>query len=111
MTSSKPTQVSAYFVLVGGVGETLLKSVSGGALAVVESSEECAVGQKINITGELILKDCKGEIKNELVTHLVEADNVNSTLKASGQAATIDGSANVSLSGAHVGLKWSGIPG
>jgi len=100
-------------VLVGGVGETLIKAAEEAKpLAVVESSVECAVGQKINITGELILKDCelfegKSAISHEQVTHLVEADNVNSTLKASGQKATIDGSATVETTG---GLSWSGLP-
>jgi len=97
-------------VLVAGVGELLVKPKVEGALAVVESSAECAVGQKINVTGELVLKDGEGKITSELVTHLVEADNVAGTLKASGQKATIDGSANVSLAGTHEGLKWSGIP-
>lgn len=97
-------------VLVSGVGETLIKSVSGGNLATIESAEECPVGQKINITGELFLKDGEGKVATELVSHLVEADNVAGTLKASGQAATIDGSANASLEGVHAGLKWSGLP-
>jgi len=97
--------------LVGGEGETKITSVSGGPLAVVESSEECAVGLKINIAGTLILKDCQKAIGTELVDHLVEMDNVNSTLTASGQVATIDGSILVALKGAHEGLKWSGIPG
>lgn len=99
-------------VLVGGVGETLIKPAAGAEkpLAVVESTEECAVGQKISITGEIIDKDCEGKIKEELVTHLIEADNVNSTMKAAGQKATLDGSFNVALAGEHAGLKWSGQP-
>lgn len=99
-------------VLAGGVGEMLIRAAAGieKPLMVIESTEECAVGQKINITGELLLKEGSGKITEELVTHLIEADNVNGTLKASGQAATIDGSINFSLKGAHSGLKWSGSP-
>jgi hypothetical protein len=98
-------------VLVGGIGEVLVKAKEEGkSLVVVESSVECPVGQKINVTGELFLKDGEGKITSELVTHLVQADNSAGTLKASGQTATIDGSANISLAAPHEGLKWSGIP-
>jgi len=103
--------VLGLLVLVGGVGEILIKpSKEGGPLVVIESSAECAVGQKMTITGEIYLKDCQGKIKDELVTHLLEPDNVNSTVKISGQATVYDGSLNVTLTGAHNGLKWSGQP-
>jgi len=96
-------------VLIGPVGETLIKAAEAGKpLAVVESSVECAVGQKINITGELIVKDCgTGKVTEEKAVHLIEADNVHGSLKASGQAATIDGSANVETTGS---LSWNGLP-
>jgi len=99
-------------LVLENVPEVLIKPDVEGPLAVVESSAECAVGQKINITGEIILKDCEGsKLTAEQVTHLVEVDNFHSKLKASGQAASIDGSANVSLSGVpHEGLSWSGLP-
>jgi len=98
-------------VLAGGVGEILLKAAKEGSpVATIESSEECSAAQKINITGELFLKDCENRITQELVTHLFEADNTTSTLKASGQNTTLDGSINLSLGGEHMGLKWSGLP-
>lgn len=97
-------------VLVGGVGEALIKPATGGTLATFETNEECLIGEKISITGELLLKDSAGQIKVELVTHLVEADNTAGTLQANGQTATIDGSVNLSLSGLHIGLKWNGLP-
>lgn len=104
--------VVGLLVLVGGVGEILLRAAAGAekSIGVIESSEECAAGQKMNITGELLLKDCQGKIKEELVTHLFEADNTASTLKASGQSTTLDGSINLSLGGEHAGLQWSGLP-
>lgn len=105
----KSNKGKGLLILVGGVGETEIKA-NTEPLATIESTEECAVGQKIKIEGKLVLKDCQGKIKEELATHLVEVDNTASTLKASGQAATIDGSANVTLSGVHEGLKWSGQP-
>ena len=97
-------------VLIGGVTELLIKAqVAGQSLVLLESSEECAIGQKISITGELLFKDCTGQFATELMTHLMEADNIHSTLKFAGQAGTTDGSANVTLDGAHSGLKWSAL--
>lgn len=98
-----------------GVGtnvETLVwikADVAGQNLVDIETSEECAVGQKIPITGELVLRDLGG-ISTSLVTHLFEESPL-STLKASGQKAILDGAGNASLTGAHNGLTWSGIPG
>lgn len=97
-------------VLIGGVGEVLMKAAKVTAdIATIESTEECAVGQKVLIKGELYLKDCEGKIKEERGLHLFEADNVAGTLTAGGNAVTLDGSANVSLGGTHKGL-WSGLP-
>lgn len=106
------THAVGLLVLVGGVGEVLFKSPSEGPLTTIESTAECAVGQKINIQGELIVRDCQVGIKEEFVTHLFEADNVNSTLKASGQKATLDGSVNAGFIDfpEHLGLRWSGLP-
>jgi hypothetical protein len=95
--------------LFGGVGETLIMPEEGETLAIVESSAECAVGQKIKMTGHIVIKDCKN-IKTEEVGHLIEVDNVNSTLKASGQKAEIHGSAIVKLAGSGLGKLWSGLP-
>jgi len=96
-------------VLFGGVGETLLRAEEEGKpLVVTESSAECAVGQKINITGEIILKDCgAGKVTEEKKVHLLEMDTVNSTLKASGQKAIIDGSVNLETT---TGVVWNGLP-
>jgi hypothetical protein len=96
-------------VLFGGVGETLLTAEEEGKpLVVIESSTECAVGQKINITGEIILKDCgTGKVTEEKKVHLLEMDTVNSTLKAAGQKAIIDGSVNLETT---TGLVWNGLP-
>jgi len=93
-------------ILVGGVGETEITSTAGGPLATIESSEECAVGQKINIEGKLVLKDCIN-IKEENEKHLIEVDNTASTLTASKQKAEIHGSAFIKLVGTP---PWSGLP-
>lgn len=98
--------------LVGSLGSPLVTvkpAKAGGFLMVIETSEECAVGQKISVGGTLILKDSQNKLTEELVTHLFEAD-ASSSLTAAGQTATLDGSANASLSGSHAGLKWSGLP-
>jgi len=108
-----------HLIVSGGAVEPLIyiKPTAVGPLAVVSSSEECAVGQNINIEGELVLKDLTaaaeggpGGLKQEAIIHLVEESSL-STLKASGQTATIDGTAEVKLTGAlHEGRKWSGLP-
>jgi len=71
---------------------------------------ECAIGEKFVVSGALFLKDCQKEGGVEKVTHLLEEGPL-STVKFGANPMTFDGSINVSLAGAHAGLKWSGIPG
>ena len=84
----------------------------GGNFVTMEMGEECAIGEKVPVAGVLFLKDCKNEGKVELVEHLIEELKELTKLTALGQPATLDGSALIKLTGAaHVGLKFSGIPG
>ena len=84
----------------------------GGNFVNIELGEECAIGEKVPVAGVLFLKDCKNEGKVELVEHLIEELKELTKLTALGQPATLDGSALIKLTGAaHVGLKFSGIPG
>jgi hypothetical protein len=73
-------------------------------------SPECAFGEKITIGGNLVLKDCQNAFLTDQVTHLFEEDKVLSTLWANSQinVASIDGSFNIFLTGAHAGLTWAG---
>jgi len=83
----------------------------GTNFAVIHLGETCAIGETVEVKGELWLKDCLGNASflEEKVTHLIE-ESLHG-LTALGQPATIIGSANVALAGAHEGLKWSGQPG
>jgi hypothetical protein len=75
----------------------------------------CAIGSEMPVYGKFTAKDCNNEGRVEKVTHLYEEFAPLTDLRVftalTGPRATIDGSANISLTGAHVGLRWSGIPG
>jgi hypothetical protein len=85
-----------------------------------EVGSECSIGSKFDITGKAFLKDAQEEGLVEKVTHLV-VEGPLSALLFGGNAATIDGNANVFLGGGlpkeeggknvggHEGLKFSGI--
>ena len=100
----------ALFVLAGGVGVIKFKPAGGEFFTIFETSEECALFHNVTVEGELALKDCQNKFKEELVSHLLEADSAASTLKAFGKTATLDGSILVTLTGEHAGLAWSGLP-
>jgi hypothetical protein len=83
----------------------------GKKFAVIELGETCAIGETVNVEGELWIKDCLGNASflKEAVTHLIE-ESLNG-LTALGQPAKIIGSAVVELTGEkHKGLTWSGKP-
>lgn len=76
----------------------------GTSFAVILMGEECSIGEEVPVTGELWLKD--PSVSTAAVEHLISEGLKK--LVALGVEATIDGSALVKLSGAHVGLKWFG---
>jgi hypothetical protein len=76
----------------------------------------CAAGSEMPVFGKFTIKDCNIEGRVEKVTHLYEEFRPLSDLRVFnalgvGTPATIDGSANMSLSGANAGFPFSGIPG
>jgi hypothetical protein len=83
----------------------------GTLFASFVTSEECAFGEKIEFGGKLAFKDCKNAFLTDQVEHLFEEfapltalylnNNVNNK-------ATLHGSVNVKLAGAHAGLTWAG---
>jgi hypothetical protein len=75
-----------------------------------EVGNECPVGAKYEISGKLFSKDTQNEGSVEKVTHLFEEGPL-SVMSYGGNAMTLDGSANVSLAGAHLGLKFGMLPG
>jgi len=69
---------------------------------------ECAIGEKFDLTGKLFWKDCQEEFLIEKMRHLfVEAPL--SELLFGGNEVTIDGSFNAFLVGPHQNSTWSGI--
>lgn len=89
---------------------------TGTEFATIEFDPEegCSLPEKVPVKGALFLKDCKDEAKVELVEHLIEQGPLTHLFVISDtaeHAANIDGSATIKLTGAHEGLKFSGLPG
>jgi len=110
-------------------GYDRLEPEEGTTFVTIESSAECSFGSKIPVIGKFVFKDCSLRVKDkegketgacipqgreERVTHLVEEGPLTELWvisKTEEHKSTIDGSANVFLTGkAHEGLKWSGTP-
>jgi hypothetical protein len=76
---------------------------------------ECSIGEKLPISGELSIEDCNGLFQKEEVEHLIKEFAPLTDLwvlnKTAEHKATIDGSVWVRLEGEHKGLKWAGLPG
>lgn len=83
--------------------------VTGTAFVTFIFGEECALGTKVPVTGKSTVKESTNELGVEKVTHLVE-QGPGSSLTFCGKSAVIQGSAVLGLSGAHAGMKWSGLP-
>jgi hypothetical protein len=70
--------------------------------------EECAIGEEVPVTGMFGYRDVVGEeSESEKVIHEIQEYAPNSSLTVLGNAATIDGTTAVELTGAHTGLKFS----
>jgi len=83
---------------------------TGTVLALIVLGEECAFGAHLTVSGTIGVKDCNHEFPVEKVTHLFEPVLQALVINGGATAATLDGSANVSLAGIHVGRTWSGKP-
>jgi hypothetical protein len=82
-----------------------------GILTTIELGEECSIGTKVPVTGDLVLWDCKGSTSfvTHAVSHLIEEFPSLHLLIALGKPALLDGSANVKLTEKHVGYWWAGL--
>ena len=69
----------------------------------------CAIGEEVPVAGVLFLQDCKKEGAIEAKEHLIEELKALTKLTALSQPATLDGSAIVTLVGAHAGLTFSAL--
>jgi hypothetical protein len=106
-------KVKGLITLHEGEGRiTLTPFEAGGTFANIFLGLECAFGENLKVGGSLVLKECNKAFLTDLVTHLVEEDKVLTKLWVNSETnpATIDGSANVTLSGAHAGMTFAGHP-
>jgi hypothetical protein len=94
--------------LLPETGEAFVTLIVGKA---APEKNECAIGEKFDIKGVIYLEDCQKEGEVEKVTHLAQEQKSLSKLLFGINPATLDGSANNFLEGAHKGMTFSGIPG
>jgi hypothetical protein len=85
-----------------GKGETLL--------ATLEMGEECAIGENVEITGDITWKDCQNELGVHKAEHLLEEFPQLRGLRAMGRPVVVDGSFLMRLTGAHAGYQWAPLP-
>ena len=104
-------ELKGLLVLSSGSGIIRLEPTSGTTFANIETSEECAIGEKIPLIGSITLKDAA--LTTESVTHLFSPgpSELWAISKTEEHVVATTGSEILELSGAHKGLKWSGLPG
>jgi|GEM_PF-1882202 len=81
---------------------------TGETLAVIETTKECAIGEKISLLGKVTFKD--SSFGTEAETHLVSVGPQTEmwlTSKTEEHKVTIDGSGVVRLASTHTGMLWS----
>jgi hypothetical protein len=105
-------KIKGLMTLHEGEGRLTLTPAAGTAFLNLFLGLECAFGEQLIIGGKLVLKDCQKAFLTDLVTHLLEEDKVLTKLWVNSETnpATLDGSFNVFLAGAHTGLTWAGHP-
>jgi hypothetical protein len=98
----------------GGVGVVKIEPEVGNVLARIHFGEECPLPELVPIIGKAFLKDPLG-ISNLLVEHEAVELSALTALWAISETVEhrgiLEGGAVIRLTGAHFGLKWSGIPG
>jgi hypothetical protein len=90
--------------LLPSTGTAFVTLVLGKA---APEKNECAIGEKFDISGKAFVKDCQEEGLVEKVTHLIEEGPLTALLFGANPA-KIDGSATLSLAGPHAGMTVSG---
>jgi hypothetical protein len=86
------------------------KSATAGFVTLHFEGEECLLPLLNKISGVLFLKDCENKAETFAVKHLIEQGPLTSLTVGADTAehleTSIDGSAWVSLGGAHTGQEW-----
>jgi hypothetical protein len=91
----------------------LFEPVSGSTFLKLEFAEGCSIGSSCAIQGKNSVKDLNGELGVEKTFHTVQQGAISELFIISNtpeHKATVLGSAVLALSGAHEGMKWSGLP-
>jgi len=102
--------VKDLIVLNGGAPYDLFEPAFGETFGVIKFKKGCFLPEEVPITGSFYAKESNGNFQVEAVTHLFAEAAGLGGLFFGNEPMTIDGSANASLFGVHVGLKWSGRP-
>jgi len=90
-----------------GTSLVRIEPASGTLFVTIELSELCSIGENAPVAGTFYAKASNGQLEALKVTHLFEQGPLTS-ITALSNAATLDGSASFSLSGAHAGREWKG---
>ena len=85
-------------------------------LALLElAGAECVLPSDVKLFGKMVVEDAESKAETERERHLIKEDWVASGLFVISETlehfVTIDGSANVFLTGGSSGLNWSGLAG
>jgi uncharacterized spore protein YtfJ len=91
-------------------GIVRFEPTTGETLAVIESSKECSIGEKVSALGKVTFKDAS--LATESETHLVSAGPLTELWlisKTEEHKVTLTGSSVVRLASTHAELPWSGI--
>lgn len=103
--------------LASGENDTLIRfePVTGSVFATVELGEECSIGETCAISGVSTVREVGGgtNFATEALTHTVEQGPLSELWVGTNtpeHKAVVEGSASLSLGGAHEGLKWSALP-
>lgn len=97
----------------GGAKEPLVRvepSAVGKPFTIVEIDEECSLlGGESQISGVFYLQDAGEQFGTEQVSHLFKEGPLTNVI-FNAAPTKLAGSAVLSMTGSHVGLKWSGLP-
>ena len=86
----------------------VLPTEAGGRFVTLQlGTGECAIGNNIEVTGKIFLKECNNELLVDKVKHLFEEGPL-SELRFGANAMTIDGSQLWFLSAPNLGSTWAG---
>lgn len=108
------TPLKGELILNEGKGIILFQPVTGETFLTVELEKTCPVTGPCPIIGINSVTDAEGLLSTELAAHTVEQGPISElwiVSKTAEHKATVEGQAVLELSGAHKGLKWSGVAG